>query len=307
MPRKSPIEERQLILARDQRRKYGARLVFQVQRSEHIGGLENVTLLFDDGTLATIEPGRTLQWEGEMRYQIEINAFPTANEAEVAGMRTTQALLLTAVSLNFGLRLNYHGHEPPTIFDRTASTGLSSWSEGFTSWPQDTVLNELVKALAVPLHDRRLLLSLELFVAAALESNCRARFVMTVSALEPLAEQKSLGAEVTAVIDDFVNRLASTSNIAPDMRNSLEERMRQLKKESVRQALKRLCAQWLPGETGSWAQLDRAYALRSKLLHEGRPQDLDILLSEETIKVSNLLRRIYQRAYSYTLHAPVTV
>lgn len=53
MPRKPPPEERKLILARDQRRKYGARLVFQVQRAEHIGGLENVTLLFDDGTLAT--------------------------------------------------------------------------------------------------------------------------------------------------------------------------------------------------------------------------------------------------------------
>lgn len=306
MPRKPPPEERKLILARDQRRKYGARLVFQVQRAEHIGGLENVTLLFDDGTFATIEPGRTLEWELGKRYQIEVNAFPTASEAEDAGMRTAQALLLTAVSLNFGLRLNYHSHEPPTIFDRTVSTGFGSWGEGFESWPQDVVLNELGKALAVPLRDRRLLLSMELFVAAALESNDRARFVMAVSALEPLAAQESLGPDVATVIDDLVAKLASASTIAPDLRSSLEGRMRQLKRESVRQALKRLCAQWLPGESAAWAQLDRAYALRSEMLHEGRPQDLDILLSEETTKISNLLRRIYQQAYGHTLRAAVS-
>lgn len=305
MPRKPPPEERKLILDRDQRRKYGVRLVFQVQRAEYIGGLENVTLLFDDGTLATIEPGRTLEWEGGKRYQIEVNAFPTASEAEEAGMRTAQALLLTAVSLNFGLRLNYHSHEPPTVFDRTVGTGASSWGEGFASWPQDVVLNELAKALAVPLRDRRLLLSMELFVAAALESNDRARYVMAVSALEPLAAQEGLGPEVAAVVDDLVARLAATSTIAPELRQSLEGRLHQLKRESLRQALKRLCAQWLPGEAAAWAQLDRAYALRSEMLHEGRPQDLDILLSEETTKVSNLLRRIYQRAYGYTLRAAV--
>lgn len=305
MPLKSPPEERKLILARDQRRKYGARLVFQVQRAEYIGGLENVTLLFDDGTLATIEPGRTLEWEGGRRYQIEVNAFPTASEAEDAGMRTAQALLLTAVSLNFGLRLNYHSHEPPTVFDRTVSTGSGFWAEGFASWPQEVVLNELAKALAVPLHDRRLLLSMELFVAAALESNDRARFVMAVSALEPLAVQECLGPDVAVVVDDLIARLAAASTIAPELRHSLEGRLRQLKRESVRQALKRLCAQWLPGEAAAWVQLDRTYALRSELLHEGRPQDLDILLSEETTQVSNLLRRIYQQAYGYTLRAVV--
>lgn len=279
--------------------------MFQVQRPEFIGGLENVTLLFDDGTLATIKPGRTLEWEGGKRYQIEVNAFPTANEAEDAGMRTAQALLLTAISLNFGLRLNYRSHEPPTVFDRTVSTGLECWGEGFGSWPQDVVLNELNKALAVPLRDRRLLLSMELFVAAALESNDRAKFVMAVSALEPLAAQESLGPEVATVVDDLIARLAATTTIASDLRHSLEGRLRQLKRESVRQALKRLCEQWLPGEANAWAQLDRAYALRSEMLHEGRPQDLDILLSEETTQASNLLRRIYQQAYDYPLHAAV--
>lgn len=306
MPRKLPPEERRLILARDQRRKYGARLVFQVQRAEYIGELENVTLLIEDGTLATIEPGRVLSWEGGKRYNIEINGFPTASEAEEAGMKTAQALLLTAVSLNFGLRLNYHSHEPPTVFDRTVSTGFGAWGEGFASWPQDIVLNELSKAIKVPLKDRRLLLSMELFVAAALESNDRARFVMAVSALEPLAAQQNLGPEVAKVIDDLSQALGQVTILDSGIKESLRGRLLQLKRESIRQALKRLCRVWLPDDRAAWQKLDHAYALRSEMLHEGRPNDLDILLADETREISSLLRRIYQQAFDYVLHSPTS-
>ncbi|ANQ85039.1 hypothetical protein dqs_2001 [Azoarcus olearius] len=305
MPRKPSLEERKLILMRDQRRKYGARLVFQVQRAHHIGELENVTLLIDDGTLATIGPERVLEWEGGKRYHVEVNGFPTASEAEDAGMRTAQALLLTAVSLNFGLRLNYHSHEPPTVFDRTISTGLSGWGEGFASWPQNVVLDELTKALKVPLKDRRLLLCMELFVAAALESNDRARFVMAVSALEPLAAQADLGPEVARIIDGLSEQLSREVNLPADLRNSLQGRLLQLKRESVRQALKRLCAQWLPNDREAWRRIDKAYALRSEMLHEGRPSDLDILLREETNTVSSLLRRIYQKTFDFPLRAAI--
>lgn len=305
MSRKLPSEERRLIIARVERRKYGAKLTFQVQRPECIGGLGNVTLLIDDGTLATIEPGRVLSWEGGHRYHIEIVGYPTASDAEEAGMRTAQSLLLTAVSLNFGLRLNYHSHEPPTVFDRTVSTGGNAWAEGFGAWSQDVVLRELTRILALPLKDRRLLLSIELFVAAALESNDRAKFVMAVSALEPLAAQQDLGNDVAAVIDDLAQRLADESAISDDLRNSLRGRLLLLKRESIRQALKRLSSIWMPGDQDAWRGLDRAYALRSELLHEGRPKDLDILLSEETRSVSNLLRRIYQQAFQYEFHCPV--
>lgn len=305
MPRKPPPEERRLILARDQRRKYGARLVFQVQRSQYIGDLENVTLLLEDGTLATVAPGPLLEWEGGKRYSVEVCGYPTASEAEDAGMQVAQALLLTAVSLNFGLRLNYHSHEPPTIFDRTISTGLSGGGELFGAYPQCVVLDELTQALRVPLKDRRLLLSMELFVAAALESNDRARFVMAVSALEPLAAQQSLGNAVGSIVDDLAETLLAATSISEDTKQSLKGRLLQLKRESVRQALRRLCADWLPNDNDAWRGLDRAYALRSEMLHEGRPNDLDILLAEETRSVSNLLRRIYQQALDHPLRAPV--
>lgn len=305
MPRKPPVEERRLILARDQRRKYGSRLIFQVQRSQYIGDLENVTLLIEDGTIVRVEPGRVLEWEGGKRYEIEVAGFPTASEAEDAGMRMAQALLLTAVSLNFGLRLNYHSHEPPTVFDRTISTGTVMGGEMFASWPQQVVLEELTNALRQPLRDRRLLLSMELFVAASLESNDRARFVMAVSALEPLAIQTDLGPDVAKTVERLAASLDQATEVPEDIRQSLRGRLLQLKKESVRQALKRLCSLWMPDDSSAWQQLDRAYALRSELLHEGRPNDLDILLAEETRIVSGLLRRIYQHAFSYQLKAPI--
>ena len=302
MPRKPPPIERQLILACDQRRKYGSRLTFQVQRSAYIGDLENVTLMLVDGTLATIRPGRLLEWESGKRYAIETVGFSTASEAEAAGMQMAQALLLCAISLDFGLRLSYHSHEPPTVFDRTVSTGAFMSGEAYVSWPQKIVLDEFAKAIAEPVRDRRLLLSMELFAAAALESNDRARFVMAVSALEPLAQQESMGPEVARAVDTLCTQFDADASVPQNLRQSIRGRLLQLKRESIRQALKRLCEKWFPSEPNAWQNIDRAYALRSELLHEGRPNDLDVLLHEETRSIAKYLRRIYQHEYGYPLH-----
>lgn len=304
MPSKPPPIERQLILAQDQRRKYGSRLTFQVKRSAYIGDLENVTLLLPEGTLAIIQPGQLLESDGGKHYEMEIIGFPTASEAERAGMQMAQTLLLCAISLNFGLRLSYHTHEPPAVFDRTVSAGAFMSASVYSYFPQEIVLNEFEKALAAPLRDRRLLLSMELLAASALESNDRARFVMAVSALEPLAEQQQLGPEVSNVVDSLCTQLDADASVPENLRQSIRGRLLQLKTESVRQALKRLCGRWFPSDPNAWTHIDRVYALRSELLHEGRPQDLDVLLREETRSITNYLRRIYQQEYGYTLRAP---
>lgn len=304
MPSKPPPIERQLILAQDQRRRYGSRLTFQVKRSAYIGDLENVTLLLPEGTLATIQPGQLLESDGGKHYEMAIVGFPTASEAERAGMQMAQTLLLCAISLNFGLRLSYHTHEPPAVFDRTTSAGAFMSASAYSYFSQEIVLNEFEKALAAPLRDRRLLLSMELLAASALESNDRARFVMAVSALEPLAEQQSLGPEVSNVVDALCTQLDADASVPGNLRQSIRGRLLQLKNESVRQALKRLCGRWFPSDPNAWTHIDRVYALRSELLHEGRPQDLDILLHEETRSITNYLRRIYQQEYGYTLRAP---
>lgn len=306
MARKPPLVERQLIVARDHRRKYGARLTFQVRRSAHIGDLERVSLLLPDGSLATIQPDEAFDFEveGGKSYDLTVEGFPTASDAEVAGMRMAQALLLCAVSLDFGLRLSYQSHEPPTVFDRTLSAGMFGFATAYTSWPQDAVLSELWRAIETPLQNRRLLLSLELFASAALESNDRARFVMAVSALEPLAVQEPLGAEVSSAVDELAAQLCESNTIPAGLKDSLRGRLLQLKRESVRQALKRHCLRWFPDDSAAWKVLDHAYALRSELLHEGRPTDLDLLLAEQTATISNYLRAIYERECGLPLRTP---
>lgn len=306
MARKPPLIERQLIVARDHRRKYGARLTFQIQRSAYIGDLENVSLLLPDGSLATIQPDDAFDFEveGGKSYNLTVEGFPTASDAETAGMQIAQALLLCAVSLDFGLRLSYQSHEPPTVFDRTLSAGMFGFGTAYTSWPQEAVLTELWRAIETPLQNRRLLLSLELFASAALESNDRARFVMAVSALEPLAVQEPLGDEVSQAVDELVAQLCKSDTIPEGLKDSLKGRLLHLKRESVRQALKRHCLRWFPNEPTAWKTLDHAYGLRSELLHEGRPSDLDLLLAEQTRTISNYLRAIYEKEFGLSLRAP---
>jgi hypothetical protein len=294
---KTPQEERALVLVGDHRRKYGARLIFEVRRADDIGGLEHVSLLMPSGKIVAIRPAPQLSWEGGKRYEMEMTGFPTAADAEEAGMRLAQSLLTCAIRLNFGLRLNYVTHEPPSVFDRTVSLGDTFSGELYGAWGQAAFLDEFEKAYAVMPATRRLLLSMELFASASLESNDRARFVMAVSALETLAEQHELGSDVADAIAVLCSTLAGQEKIPADVRSMLRERLLHLKRESVRQALKRKAAQWFKeasDATVAWRALDRAYALRSELLHEGRLTDMDVLLAHETEAIKGYLRRIYE-------------
>lgn len=307
MPPKPPHIKRSLIVTKDHRRKYGARIEFQVLLSVYLGDMNNVTLLLQSGAIATIRPGRSSSWEVGVPYVLEVEGFPTAALAEEAGMNSAQALLLAAISMDFGIRLKYHSHEPPTVFDRTVSTGCSFWGEGFASWPQDVVVQELSNAFAHSVRDRRLILSMELFAAASLESNDRSRFVMAVSAFEPLAEQVDLGPEVAAFVSRTCAELDRDQNIPARIRQSLRGRVLQLQQESVRQALIRLCEDWFPGDRAIQDRIEFAYSLRSQILHAGRLADLDIELAEEARVVSTYLRQIYAKEYAITLRAPAAI
>lgn len=294
MARKSPEIERKLILRRDERRRYGVRIRFQVENSDSISDLTQVTLLNKDGSMAEIKPGNFSGNSDGVGYEIELVGYPTASEAEKAGLKVAQALLFCAISLNFGLRLIYKSQEPPYVFDRTLSPRMQSSFAVRTIWRQDVFLEEFDYALEAEAFDRRLLLSMELFSSAMLEANDRTRFIMIVSALEPLSEQQKLDTNVRSAIDRILNIFDAEEQIDPDLKNSLRNRLAGLKRESVRQGLKRMAEKWFPTNEEAWKSLDRAYALRSELLHSGRPKDLDVLLSEEIVNISKYLRSIYQ-------------
>lgn len=299
---KPPAIERQLILAKDQRRKYGVRVRFEVLMNLHIGELDNVTLLLPDGTMATIEPDSMAPWESGKRYIATLEGFATATAAERAGHRLYQTFLACAVGLDFGIRFQYSSHEPPAVFDRTLSEGMRAGGYLTSTWPQDKFIEAMFAALASPSVEQRVLLSLELFAAAKLEASQRTQFVMAVSALEPLAHQQMLGPEASGAIDRLLASFDPLSAPA-DVRDSLRGRIRDLKRESVRQAIKRLCRRWFADEPAAHDAIDRAYQLRSELLHEGQLSDPDVLLADELRVVSFYLRRIYQQELQLTFRA----
>ncbi|MFM9878885.1 MAG: hypothetical protein ACKVOO_00550 [Burkholderiaceae bacterium] len=287
--------ERALILARDARRKYGVRVEFQVQHLAHFGDMENVSILLPDGAIASVAPTRMLSWEGGEKLRVTLEGYATAAQAEQMGVMASQALLMTALSFNFGLRLHYRTREPGAVFDRLASPGCNMWGE-MTSAPRaQDVLSSFTDTISDPLLDRRVRLSMEIFSAALLEPNDRVRFIMLVSAIEPLAEQHDLGHAVAEFVDSSLANLALLPGIDSELKQSLQSRVAQLKRESVGRALSRLSETWFPGNLVAKRALGHAYALRSQLLHDGAPHDPDIQFWVEADRIAPYIRLIYQR------------
>lgn len=298
MPPHNAFRERALITANGGKRPYGAQLTFQVRQIASIGDLENVSVLLESGAVAALQPAKSASWEGGRKFQITLDGFPTATEAEAEGQRLAQSLLLLATSLNFGLRLVYQGRLPATVYERFQSKGPSVWGELTAGFSASIFLEELISAYQVTLLDPTLTLSMELYCAALLEMNERARFVTVVSALEPLAKQENLGGGVAAFVESMISHLDATADIEPRLRASLRGRVKQLRSESVRQALFRLADSWFPGRVELREHIDQAYGLRSELLHNGTLSDPDCDLNAETNRIASILRAIYEQASS---------
>ena len=250
----------------------------------------------------SIAPTRTAPWEGGKKYLVTLEGLPTAASAEASGRRLVQALLWMAVSVDAPLRLEYLSYEPASVFERNRSSGATCEAYGEVGYAPNVVLGELQEAYALLKEpDEKLLLSMEIFCAARLESSQRAVFLALVSALEPLAQEAPLGEAVNQFVAECANLLRASANIPPDLRASLEGRLNQLRQESIRQALKRLAREALPNQPEAPAAVDEAYALRSQLIHSGVPTDLDIDLERESRSISAIIRDIYANPLNRSL------
>ena len=213
-----------------------------------------------------------------------------------------QALLWMAISTGVPLRLEYLSYEPASVFDRTASSGATMEGYAEAGFSPVIVFGELQDAFdRLPQPDEKLLLSMEIFCAARLETSQRAVFLALVSSLEPLAREADLGPEVHAFVDRAHDMLRGTESIPDSMRASLEGRLLQLKAESIRQALRRLVRTVLPEMANAEEIIDEAYSLRSQLIHNGVPSDLDIDLGRESDVISTIVRKLYSKLLSRNL------
>lgn len=301
---KSPDEERAIILQQPTKRPYGARVRVHVQTAASVGRMDGESVPLSTGAVMTIAPARQAPWEGGKKYTFSLEGFATATAAELAGRQLTQSLLWTAVSLNFALRLEYTGYESAAVFERNRSDGIREEAYCEVGWPKETVLREMQEAygrLAEP--DARILLSMEIFTAARMEARQRARFLAVVSALEPLASGEKLGPEADAFVGQCMQLLKANATVSRDIRPSLEGRLRHLSEESIRQALRRVVRTTLPGRPDAFEIVDRAYDLRSQIIHYGRPNDPDVDLELEARAVSGAVRAFYASVLGRTLVA----
>ncbi|MCB1932771.1 MAG: hypothetical protein KDI45_09910 [Candidatus Accumulibacter sp.] len=303
--RKSPQEERATILSQPQKRPYGAKVHIRLQTSGPLGFVEEVCVPLQTGAFLAIAPARSAPWEGGNKYLVTLEGFATAAAAEAAGRRLVQALLWMAISTDSPLRLEYLSYQPASVFERTASGSSGILFEGcyaVAGRAPELVLGELQEAyVLLPEPDETLLLSMEVFCSARLEASQRAIFLAIVSALEPLAREAPLGDEVNRFVTDSIARLNDSEAIPSQLRKSLEGRLLHLRRESVRQALKRLVRETLPHQPDAALIVDEAYALRSQLVHSGLPRDLDVDLDREAQIVSHTIRAIYARLLNRSL------
>ncbi len=309
MPKeKSPTDERETIRSHPEKRPYGAVLRVHVQTAGAFGRVENAEISLPTGAFVTLAPARSAPWDGGRKYSMTLEGFPTAAAAESAGRRLVQAVLWMAVSSDAPLRLDYKSYEPFSVFDRTRSGGTRVEGYGEVFFQPDMIFGEIKEAYAkVRKPDPTLLLSMEIFASARLEASDRARFLAVVSALEPLAGERPLGAGADQFVESCLKILKKSPDLTQEVRSSVEGRIRQLRTESIRQALRRTIRDALPGRPDAPKVIDEAYALRSQIVHFGRPTDLDLDLERESQRVSNIVREIYSVLLGRRLLKPIAV
>ena len=305
MKAKPPQEERRLIVDNPIKRPFGAKARIHLRDGATIQSPEGVCVSLAGGQFLTLMPARKAPSEGGDKYSLKLEGFRTASEAEAAGRRLAQAVLWTAVSLNFSLRLEYNTFEPVVVFDRTMSKGFQMSGYGVAGWSLEKVLDELREAYAsLPEPSPRILLAMEIFAGAQLDAGDRSRFISLVSAFEPLADARSLGSEVNSFVDEVVVMLESTAAMPAAVRQSLKGRILQLRMESIRQAILRVVREALPKMPTASAIADEAYAVRSQMAHSGRPADFDLDLPALTRAAEGVLRALFSSLLSRPLLVP---
>ncbi len=288
---KKKPEHRQIIDESPNRRPYGAKVGIILDKEYELRFQGEACLLVDDKSIVRILPST----KNPQKFDVYLEGFATACEAEQNGLKLSLALLWAAISRKYPLRLDYHTPRPCMVYDRTQGSGSGCMiSASLTVDMNISKMVELVNQIfsANIDVDEKLLVSMELFASARLETTERARFVGLVSSLEPLAQSEAYGnPELEKLVDNFVNQLNNTS-IPDNIKQSLKDRIGYLKKESISQAIQRIVQESIPANENEEAVsiIKEAYKIRSKILHEGaRYTDLD----QKSNEIENIIRQIY--------------
>ncbi|MEP6519682.1 hypothetical protein [Microcoleus vaginatus] len=304
MSKKKP-EPRQIIDESPKRHPYGAKVGIILDVGDELGFNGEACLLVDDKSIVRISPLQDESPLGRQQPQkldVYVEGFATAAEAEQKGLKLSLALLWEAVSRKHPLRLDYHTPRPCMVYDRTQESGsgcmaTASATVVMNSSKMVELVNQIFSANIEV--DEKLLVSMELFASARLETTERARFVGLVSSLEPLAQQETYEiSELKQLVESFVDQLNTTS-IPKDIKSSLNGRINELKQESVSRAIRRLVKEHFPENPDAVSTVEEAYKIRSKILHDGA---FDADLEQKSNEIEDIIRQIYSRILKLELY-----
>ncbi len=100
--------------------RYGGRVEIILSEGVVLGFEEDVTLLAGDGAVR-IRKSKKPTGGGPFlsRYEVSVEAFQKASEAERIGERLALALLWATISIKYSARLVYSGEVPYRVYDRS--------------------------------------------------------------------------------------------------------------------------------------------------------------------------------------------
>lgn len=284
-------------------RPYGAKLSAILDESSRMLLDGELCLLAETDYIIKMRPRQSEQADkvsGVRAWDIFVEGFATAGEAERKGLEITFGLLWGAISENYSVRLQYQTPLPCVVYDRNRPTGsISTGSFAvILGRPAASVVGAINVALSSQERgNKKLLLAMELFSSARQELTERSRFISLVSSLEPLADQQNYDIEVSNIIDQFTNQIR-TRNFPSQIEASLIGRMENLSMESVTSAIRRLIREALPGDSEAVEIIKSAYDLRSRILHDGTT---DADLNQKSQEVEAVIRKVIASKAGLTL------
>lgn len=307
---KHTSKETMMITESVSRRPYGAKLSVLLDDSTRMMVHGEACLLTDTDYIIKvrpIQPRATDQADtasGFRAWEIFVEGFATAGEAEKKGLEVAFGILWGAISERYSVRLQYQTPLPCVVYDRTRQgSGI------FLTASATIILGKPLASIATAIDEglssrargsEKLLLAMELFASARQESTERSRFVGLVSSLEPLAEQQGYTGEVLEMIDRFKTKIKELK-LLPHIEASLLGRTANLSTESVASAVRRLVKESLPDDSEALRIIEDAYNLRSRILHDGTT-DADLNLRSR--EVETVIRRVIASRAALSLRVP---
>jgi hypothetical protein len=267
------------------------------------------SLLLEVPYIVRIEPAKeTANGKNTQKLTAIAEGFSTAGEAEQVGLKLSLAIMWSAVSRKWPLKLDYSTPQPCMIFNRTQTGGIgmscsASITMGAGAGGVSSLINDVLSK-NLPFNPK-LLISMELFTSARLESTERAKFIGLVSSLEPLATTTDYNNnDIDGLVSTFIQDLSKIDSIPEKTRKSIESRAISLKGESIAQAIARFVGEFFDDGSGAIAIVKEAYNIRSKMLHEG---SFDADLDEKSDELEDGIRHIYSRMLDLPLRFPAEV